>query len=328
MTYTVRKKIFSKDSTIEKMEIHFLNGDFLTIRKNEIFNISINFYDELLRSDDKLYPIARSGFVKLKIQNGRAKWESRSLYDDKEYIASRKDYIESRCVCDSIKFIKLYNQNNWSDIIYGDVLASHEGDYLFLRYTPHDSLGDWESENHQINLSHPLKDTIFTMRLDFENCEGVDVYRDEIVDMNLVFSSQLDWVSSGYVRRVRGGYIRIKFDDGYENRYVDVWNSGKKVKLKHIERRICGKGCESVDICNLYLDFHGGCELKSEHITVDSLYQPSEESELGDYDDFDEYYDSLEANEDTYDDDFFESGYAKKLDDGSILIIFGKHKRA
>ncbi|MBQ7761298.1 MAG: hypothetical protein IJ400_04505 [Clostridia bacterium] len=330
MTYTVQKKIFNKDSVIERMEIHFLNGDFITIRKNEICNISITFYDMLLRHKNELFPIARDGFVKLKIQEGKAKNEERSLYNPDEYVANRKGYIEERCVYnDPIKFIKLYNQNNWSDIIYGDIKACMEGDNLFLRFKPHEGLGSWESNEHFVNLAHPSKNQIFKMRLDFENCDGIDVYNSEIIDMKLSFSQKLVWNSSGYTREVKGGYIKIKFENDFKNRFFSIWNNGKPVKIKHLERRICGKDCESIDICNLYIDYYGCYELSGEHIAVNSIYRPYEDDDLDDYDDFDAHYDSEEDedyDEEYYDDYLFESGYAKKQKDGSILIVFGKPK--
>ena len=327
MTYTVRKKVFSKDSVINRMEIHFLNGDFFTIRKNEICNISIKFYDALLRTDDRLYPIAHSGFVKLKIQSGKAKGEARSLYDPKEYASGREEYIISRCLSEPIKYIKLYNELNWSDIIYGSIETAQEGAYLFLKFKPNDSFGSYDSEEHYVNLAPPSINQIFKMCLDFENCDGIDVYGDEILEMNLVFREKLEWDSSGYVRSVKCGYIIIKFDEDFDCRSHSIYNNGKKVKLKHLKRRICGSGRSVIDICNLYIDFNG-CDLNGEKISVESLnYNFSEEKDHDDYDVFDSYYDDVdddEDDEDSYGFDSFESGYAIALDDGSIKIIFGK----
>ena len=335
MTYTVPKKVFSKNSAISKMEIHFLNGDFVTIRKNEICNISITFYDALLRHKKQLYSVARSGFVKLKIQDGRAKWEDRSLHDEKKYNLQRKEYIERRCLClDKIKFIILYNENGCSDLIFGDICVVEEGTYIFLKFKPNDSFGSWESTEHFVELSHPSKKQIFKMRLDFENCDGIDVYNSEILDMNLVFNKKLEWNGPGYIRSVKGGRIIIKLAKEYESRYSDIWTNGKRVTLKRIENRICGKKRESVDICNLYLDFYGCYDLSGEHIGVDSLYKTAEDNGLDDYDEFDDYYDSLDDDSyndnDGYDDDYddyddvFESGFAEKLENGTIVIVFGK----
>ena len=332
MTYTVPKKIFTKDSVIEKMEIHFLNGDYVTIRKNEICNISITFYDNLLRHKNKLFPIARNGFVKLKIQPGKTKWESRSLYNPKEYIENRKEYIENRCIYeDSIKFIKLYNQSNWSDIIFADIQAIMEGDFLFLKFKPNDSFGPWESDNHYVKLALPSRNDIFKMRLDFENCDGIDVFHYEILDMNLVFDEKLSWNSPGYTRCIKGGSIKIKFENDMECRYFSVWTKNKKATVKDLERRICGKRISDVDICHLYLDFYEHLELTGEVLEVNSLYRETDDKQFDDYDDFDSYYDSIEYDDDEayneYEENPFESGYAEKLKDGSILIVFGKHIR-
>ena len=69
---------------------------------------------------------------------------------------------------------------------------------------------------------------------------------------------------------------------------------------------------------------------RGERIGVDSLIEDEETETPKTIDDYGDYYAEYRnwdyEDEDEYEDEYvpFESGYAKKLDDGSILIVFGK----
>lgn len=333
MTYTVPKRVFSKNSIIDRIVVFFSNGDYLTIRKNEVCNISITFYDRLIKKGMEFHPIGQGGFIKLRIQSGKAKGESRLLHNENEYVKNRKKYIENRMVTDScIESVVLYNQLNWSDRIYGDIYATLEGEYLYIRFKENERYGTWESDSHYVDIAPPSKKLFFKINLDFENCDGIDVYNHEIKEMDLVFSDKLYWNSNGYGRRVIGGSLLIKLED-FRNRNIQLYYNVKKPKLKHIERRLCGKnGIDMVDICHLYLEYYRHIGESGERIGVDSLIEDEKTETPKTIDDFGDYYAEdrnwdYEDEEEYVDEDEyepFESGYAKKLDDGSILIVFGK----
>ena len=332
MTYTVPKKVFSKDSKIEEIMIFFTNGDFLTIRKNEICSASITFYDKLIKHKLEFYAVGHSGFIKLRIQSGKAKSEKRHLSNPKEYNLNRKEYIQNRLVnMGDIAFIKLFNQLNWSDCIFGDIYATLEGDYLYIRFKENDKYGAWQSDTHCVDIAPLSKELIFKMDLDFENCDGIDVYSDEIKEMNLTFDKELVWNSSGYARSVKSGVIIIKFYEYHGNRQFNIYSNKKTVKLKHLEERICGKkGTDVIDICHLYLDYHRCYEFEGEVINIPSLDEKESgpyEKEVDDYGDHDKYWEEHFEDDDEYDDYYeepFISGYAERLDDGSIKITFNR----
>ena len=64
-----KKKFERKD--ISKVLVFFKNGDFFEIRKNEIVEVSLNFYDKLIWNFQEASLVAESGFVKLRIQDGK-----------------------------------------------------------------------------------------------------------------------------------------------------------------------------------------------------------------------------------------------------------------
>lgn len=331
MTYTVPKKVFTKDSIINGIVVFFTNGDFLTIKKNEICSATITFYDKLIKNKLRFSAVGHSGFIKLRIQSGKAKSEDRHLFNQKEYNLNRKEYIQNRLVNGGdIAFIKLFNQLNWSDCIFGDIYATLEGDYLYIRFRENEKYGAWESDTHYVDIAQISKKMIFKINLDFENCDEIDVYRDEIKEMNLTFDKELIWGSSDYVRSLKGGFIIVKFEDCYhKNRHYDVCRDKKTVKIKHLEERICGKkGTDIIDICHLYLDFYRYYNFEGEVIAISSFDEKEFEPYEKNVDDYGDYYKYWKENNYSDGDDYYEkpfiSGYAKRLDDGSIMISFSK----
>ena len=153
------------------------------------------------------------------------------------------------------------------------------------------------------------------MRLDFENCEVIDVFQDEIKEINFNFEKKLDWNADGYVRVIKNGYLCLKFDKSYNDaRKAYVFVKNNKPTLKDLEKRICGKGEDDIDICNLYItNYYCGYGLEQEEvITLNNLSE----------------YPENYSEEDEFDYDIpYVSGYAQKQKDGSILITFGKTRK-
>ena len=166
-----KKKFESKE--ISKAYIFFKNGDFLEIGKNEIIDISINFYDSLVWNGRESSPVVESGFLKLRIQPQKARCESRFLYNPKEGSKDRKEYIKNRLTKEGlIDRICLFNENNWHDTLFGDCFAEQSGDYLFIKYKPNDLYGSCEGESSTVKLGVVSKSVIAKIDLDFENCES------------------------------------------------------------------------------------------------------------------------------------------------------------
>ena len=309
-----KKKFERKD--ISKAYIFLKNGDFLEIRKNEFVEISVNFYDNLIWNFREASPVVESGFIKLRIQDRKAKYEYCFLYNPKEYTKSRKEYIESRLIKEGlIERICIFDENSWHDTLFGDAYAELEGDYLFIRYQPNNLYGSYTNENNTINLGVVSKSIIEKINLDFENCESFEIYKEEIVDIQLNFYKKLDWNSSGFARTIRDGFIRLKLNPQINWRKINLANEwqGKKTKgIAPLKKRLVWKNNrDEIDICHLYItyDYAGYCINREECIEINDI-RP------------DEYFDNLEK-EDTYDNTFI-SGYAEMQNDDSILIVFGK----
>lgn len=311
--YSCRKELLSKKD-VEFAYVFFTNGEYFQIRKNEIIEIAFNLYDRLIFAERNFSPVAESGFIKLRIQAGKAKGESRYLCHESEYVKNRKDYIENRLATDgAISHVYLFNENNWHHTIYGDIKANIEGEYIFLRFIPNKLYGSSAGDCHTVRIMPIKKDSIFKIHLDFENCESFDIYQNEIIDMELVFDSVLEWNADAYSRVITGGYIRLRLDKYFSNRNVHHFKSWEnpyaRITLKDLEKRLCGKGKDDIDICHLYITFNepGYGIHYEEQISV---------NEINDYNDIDD---------EGYEPPFI-SGYAEKQSDGSILIVFGQEK--
>ena len=311
--YTCKKKNYDLKK-IKKAQILFFNGDFVEVFGKEISGLEVSLYDNLVYFNNCYFPVAKSGFIKIKISNKKPKYDASAVYNEKEYSKDRKTYIEKICAEEGVFAILFFDDLNWHDTIFCNIIAKKEDDFLILSFLEYPSLGSSDGENHVINLKNVNKKDFIILHLDFENCDGIDVYQDEIKEINLNFKKELEWNSDGYARVVKNGYIRLKFNKYYHaGRKVNMYvGNNKPITLKHLEKRICGKGEDDVDICHLYIsNYFCGYGLKKEEI-------------IG-INDLSEYPDNY-GDDDIEIEDYipYISGYAKKQKDGSILIYFGK----
>lgn len=309
--YTSKKKKYELEN-IERAQILFLNGDFIEISGKEILGLEISLYDRLVHFNNCYVPFVKSGFIKMKISNKKPKYDGSSVYNEKEYGKARKSYIENRCIEEGGFFaIRFFDDLNWADTILGNIIVEKDSDFLIVSFLEYPSLGSSAGENYVINLKDVNKKDFRVVCLDFENCDGIDVYQDEIKEIKLNFEKNLEWNSEGYIRVVRNGFIRLKFNKDYnDGRKANIYVQNYRPTIKDLEKRICGKGEDVVDICHLYVSnyFCGYGMEKEEEIETKDLSEYSESP----------------TNEDNEGVLPYVSGYAKKQKDGSIIIHFGK----
>lgn len=301
---------------IKTLEIFFDNGDYVTIQKNEIVSFNATFYDRLIIRDDEIHPVIKEGILKLKINPTKKNLNTYDcVFDRKEYINNRKEYIENRCVNHGeIDYIKVYDQYNWSHTYFGYTKATIENNELIISYIP---LNDDKSDSkyHYIMLNNIKKDDIRYISLDFENCDGVDIYGTEIVDMNLNYSHTL-YDCSGFIKQLTSGYMLIKLDKEDYNRNVNTYTHTKdKEPYISIMNRVCYKNKVSThDICNLYIHYFDG-RYKKETVTLKDIRSPEELKEAK----------KLEESGKPYDE--FVGGYSIKINDNTFLITFGQNAK-
>lgn len=305
-----KRKYLKKD--ISFMYIYFENGDYVFIKGLEVCNIKVNVYDKLVKHCNGVSPVVSDGYIKLKVLPKVSSAFSDSLvYNPKELQKNRKKYIEDRCTKESaIKEIWLFDSYNWHNVLIGNIKAKMEEEFLVFEFLPMESMREYCSENHTVNLSAINKKQILSIDLDFENCECFNFYNDEIKDINLNFKPKLEWGASDLYRSIESGYIKIKLDGELYRRNTFISNNAKPT-LKLMEERLCGKkGFDNHDICHLYITYQYGF---GQH--------PEECIEVNDIND-----NGIDI--DTDDDDFvythYNGGCCKKLKDGSIVIAFGK----
>lgn len=309
--YVCPKKEFSAKE-IEKAQIFFRNGDFFELAKGEILDICLQFYDTLIAGERGFCPVVKSGFIKCKLKKNKPRYDSSLVYNRKEYAKDRKSYLEERCVHEGgIYYIRLFDEYHWYYAIYGDIVADKEGDTLVLSFQENKTNGSFDKSYHSVMIPNVTKQVVRKINLDFENCDGIEVFQEEIEDMQIHFEKQLEWNSNCYGRELKNGFIRLRFDKEISWRKAEVYCGAKKNTLKNFTRRLCGKGVDDIDITHLYVTYHyaGYCLDREECIGVPDI-RPLEEQE--------------------YEDEngicYHVSGYAKKESDGSILIVFGKKK--
>lgn len=313
--YTCKKKIYDVRE-IESAQILFLNGDFIEVSGKEIVDLDVTLYDRLVHFNNCYFPVVKSGKIKLKIVDEKPRYDDSSVYNQKEYLKDRKIYIENRLLKEGEIFaVRFFNELNWHDTLFGNIKAIIEEDFLVLTFSENNSMGAFNGERHVINLKNVNKKDFRLMHLDFENCDGIDVYQDEVKEINLEFEKELSWNADGYCRVIKNGYIRLKFDNEYDfGRKINLYiPKGKFATFKHLEKRICGKGEDDIDICNLYVsNYHCGYGFEKEEVIS-----------LNDLSEYPENYCEDDEHEEYIP---YISGYAQKQKDGSILITFGKKR--
>ena len=309
--YVYPKKKFQKDE-VEKVQVFFRNGDFFELAKGEIADIDVQFYDSLIAGEKGFCPVVKSGFIKCKLGKNKPRYDSSLVYDRKEYSRNRKDYLEERCVNEGgVYYIRLFDENHWHTAIFGDVIAHKDGDMLVFSFQENKTYGSFDKSYHTVMIPNVSKQVVEKINLDFENCDGIEIFQEEIEDMQINFEEQLEWNSSCYGREIRNGFIRMRFDEEITWRRADVYCGAKKNTVKNFTKRLCGKGVDAIDICNLYVTYKyaGYCLNREECIGVPDI-RPVEEQEY----------------EDEHGICYHVSGYAKRENDGSILIVFGKKR--
>jgi len=320
MEYKIKKKQFEKQD-IEFMRIFFDNGDYLPISKAEILDISVRLYNQLIWENKSLCPIAESGFIKLNLlKKAKADYSSAFLYNLKDYKKDRISYIKHRlCEEGGIKYVVVFDDHNWHNSIFGNIKAELDGNNVVIRFLPKTTTEPYSSEYNIIKLNDVNKSLIESIDLDFENCEVVTIYNDEIKDINLNLCEELCWGSGDYVRQIKSGYLVLKLNNEHnecrKNSFFDELPKGKKGNKK-IENRLCGKNgfCDH-DLCHLYIDYDyaGFGSFREECLEVEDIRSDENFEKISKWED---------ENEQCYYPCFI-GGFAEKQNDGTILITFG-----
>ncbi len=288
--YTLAKRDFSK------IEIYFDNGNYVTVNDFEIVRSNIFVYGRLVWHDNEICRVAYKGEIVLNIDDSyKTEDYELCISDPDNYRKGRKRYIETRCKNGIIVKTVIYTvYNNSRFTLLGNVRIWNCDDGFCIGYLTYLDGDMGGCSEHYIDLPDITKSSAGIVTLNFENCETVAVYHDEIVDIKLEYSRELYAECSGeFFRLVTGGYIRIAFIDR-ANRDGVVYSVDD---ISAIEKRLCSKSGESIhDICNLYIS-HGG--YKEERLVVNPVeFIPLE---------------------------LCNCGICKRLSDGSVLIAFGKN---
>lgn len=320
MRYFVEKKKYNAKN-VEHLDIVFQNGNYLRIKKGELADLRLDLYDRLVRYEDSASFVGHSGYVRLKISSKKRTPPDGTafLYNFDSYKKDRKSYIETRCVEENdVAHLVFYDGNNWNDMIFGDILCHMDGEFLILQFEPNQKYGSADSDIAYIDLPDISKKDILRMTLDFENCETVTVYENEIRDIDLIFEEQLEWSGGDFCRRVKSGILELKLRKEYRDRSANLYDSGRSgTTVGTIIKRLCGKGQDIHDICHLYITYGyvGYGHLLEEKIEIADMRLYEEKHRA---------YDG-ESDEYIYDDGYeiYIGGCANAERDGVVTVRFG-----
>lgn len=312
-TYYCDKKIFDRDD-VDRVIIFFDNGDYVNIHRKEIKRLFITLADRLIWINYSICPVGVGGEIKLLVNDKFYNYLDNDVFvcDRKIYNKSRKSYIITRCLTDRITHIRFFNENNWHDTVYGHITATMEDGFLTLSFI--NAFNEPKDDTKcYIRLNDTTAKNIDRVFLDFENCEGFTVYKDEIKTMQINYADKLVWGSGDMNREILNGYILLELQEkDNENRYSIEYK--KRRKIKDLIERLCYKNVITYhDICTLYLeyDYIGYGDRRKECVEIDEVRTPEELKS----DEDDEYGEPYPC---------FIGGYCRKIGKNQVLICFGK----
>ncbi len=314
--YQVSKsEFFTKE--IEEIYVFFKNGDYISLKENEIVEMSTELGDNLQFYNNRICFNVVSGFLKCEIKPlNQIKYDYFRVYNSKDYKVDRKTYIENRCAnIKDIECITIHNINNWHFTIVSNISAKVENGYLVFEFAYNDTC---DKDFASINIKPIKKQDVMKMNLSFENCESYDIFQSEILEMQINLKPQLEWIAGDLGRVIQSGYMHLKLDK-YNNARLVVLFSDKETNKKYLLKRLCSKKqIMEHDICWLHIDYYG---IIFNPLQNESLDNPDIRS--------DEVLEAIEKEEDETGiaDYSFYGGYTKLLKDGSILITFGKNSK-
>ena len=305
--YHVAKKTFSKDS-VAFLQIFFDNGEYVSVGGQEVEELSLRLYDRLILDENDLCPAAESGYLRLNIEPHAEFLFNTSFVCEPERLRDgRKVFIEDRLCAGGITRIRIFDEHNWHFTLHGNIAAERDGNAIVLKFyqdaLPHSA----ESARHTVVLNDISADIVNSIRFDFENCEEVTVFKDELVDIRFEFSKELAQSSSGCLRVPESGCIRLKLDKNIDRHSAALFGEWPETEtpVQRIENCLCGKAGRSLhDICYLYIRYRyaGFGANRTECVEINDI------------------------REDTHNTAGYVhvGGYCEKESDGTILITFGE----
>lgn len=246
----------------------------------EVIECNFTYCDRLIWSCNSIMRVSKIGKLVLKEK------DNNKLSKIKESLKRNDNYI---------KHIVFYDEYNWSITNSGVFEVEVNDNQIIINSCdvyPNISSND---DNYYIELNDYEILDLWKITLDFENCEWIEVYKNEIKEMKLEFNEELELHGNDFARTIKKGYLKIELDDDPQRCCQS--NSDKNYSLKQWIKRICSDEC---DICRLFMyDNNHGIE---ETILLNDLSEGND----------DEFY------------NYF-SGYAEK-EGNDIIIVFGKKR--
>lgn len=72
-------------------------------------------------------------------------------------------------------------------------------------------------QEYRINLGIPKIEDIFCISLVVQNNELIEIFQEEIKELNLVFEKELKLSDTGIVRCLKGGLLKVALKEKYDN---------------------------------------------------------------------------------------------------------------
>lgn len=313
MKYYYPKKRMSKDG-IQEFIFHFDNGECLSLYSDEIEDVNLNFYDKLEKHRDSFCKVAQEGTIKLNVSLYKGGcWDTRLLINEDEHKKHRRRALIERLLIPGIACINVHYYNGKDATIYGNFIASKNGNKVLLTVVEQPIKGSYNADNFCIDLYEVNKDNVDSIGISLENGERLVIYNDELLDINLKLNDRLYNCYGSILREVIGGNLVIKLNKKKTYRDCNLFNDIDEhtvIKLyEYIYRRLIKN---ELDIADIYVNYKSRVK---EHLVVNPFDERGEKGELINY----SYQEDLDDEDYDY---YYISSSAEINDEGCIVIKF------
>ena len=249
------KKSFVKKNELDSIMVVLDNGEYFTLHKKEVVDYNLVFLDKLMWFDCCACPVAKSGYIKLRINN-KPEYNLGLLHSYKECRMYKKGFIEQKILDDCRVVSFIFTDKCGDDYgVLGNYKASLEDDCIVIRVVENDDVS-FQSNKFSIQLNPIRRPFIEKIKFKFDGEDSFEVFQEEIEDIQLTFDDELIGCGNGYIRSLKTGYIRLSLTSDIIDRKIELYDGRKNHKKKHLENKLVKKGKKMCTITDLYINYN------------------------------------------------------------------------
>lgn len=248
------KDLFKKED-IKGISLVFSNGEDLLIRQVKVKELDLQLYDELYSYDAEFIPVVRSGKIISKIlEDNYYSFECEELENNIDKKLNISNKLEK-----SYDIIRIrLHKTSFNEITLSGVFKCNiNKNSIIIEAIPSPLNKSFNEKEMSVELRDINKDNIALLHLFFPDLEELQIYNEDIVEMNLTFDNELVRESDNFLRAVKHGYIKYQIPDKRSLFFREfAFSDGtRRLTSKKIKNKLCSINKNSHQIKHLYIQY-------------------------------------------------------------------------